>query len=189
MMKEVTYNRRVLLVDDNVAIHRDFRKILESDKKSFAVDQLAKNLFDASQKQTAKPCFEIDSAYQGEEGFKMVKEARSEGKPYTLAFVDVRMPPGWDGVQTVKRIWEEDQDIQVVFCTAYSDYSGADILHEFGVTDRLLILKKPFDRAEVLLLATSLNNKWHLNRASESLTAVMLERAFPTSQPANGVQQ
>ncbi len=75
----------------------------------------------------------------------------------------MRMPPGWDGVQTIQRLWEVDPNVQVVICTAYSDYSWEEISKKLGLTDRLLILKKPFDPVEITQIATSLSEKWSLN--------------------------
>ena len=79
-----------------------------------------------------------------------------------MAFVDVRMPPGWDGVETTAKIWQKYPDLQVVICTAYSDYSWEEMLKKLGYSDRLVILKKPFDTIEVLQLAISLTEKWRL---------------------------
>jgi DNA-binding NarL/FixJ family response regulator len=73
-----------------------------------------------------------------------------------LAFVDGRMPPGWDGIETIRHLWQECPDIQVVLCTAYSDYSWQDIRRVLGESDSLLILKKPFDNVEVLQLSHAL---------------------------------
>jgi two-component system NtrC family sensor kinase len=92
-----------------------------------------------------------------------------------MAFVDVRMPPGWDGVETTARIWEADPDLQVVICTAYSDCSWEEMLDKLGRSDRLVILKKPFDRVEVLQLANSLSRKWHLLQESKSKLAGLEE--------------
>ena len=79
-----------------------------------------------------------------------------------MAFVDVRMPPGWDGVETTAQIWQKYPDLQVVICTAYSDYSWEEMLKKLGYSDRLVILKKPFDNIEVLQLAISMTEKWRL---------------------------
>ena len=92
----------------------------------------------------------------------MVRRALEEHLPYMMAFVDVRMPPGWDGVETTARIWEHYPDLQVVICTAYSDYSLEEMLEELGHSDRLVILKKPFDNIEVQQLANALTEKWQL---------------------------
>ena len=92
-----------------------------------------------------------------------MREAEAEGRPFALAFVDVRMPPGWDGVETINRIWQRHPDLQVVICTAYSDYSWEEMIRRIGKSDSLVILKKPFDNIEVLQLAHALTEKWHLS--------------------------
>jgi len=112
--------------------------------------------------------FQIDSAFQGEEGLEKVRAAAAAGAPYAVAFVDVRMPPGWDGIETIARIWKEFPDLQMVVCTAYSDYSWDEMLGTLVVEDRLLILKKPFDTIEVAQLASALTTKWDLTRRAES---------------------
>ncbi|MAD80979.1 MAG: hypothetical protein CMJ50_09085, partial [Planctomycetaceae bacterium] len=88
--------------------------------------------------------------------------AVAENRPYALAFVDMRMPPGWDGLTTIEQLWKADPDLQVVICTAYSDNTWSDIREQLGDTDQLLILKKPFDNVEVCQLALALTEKWHL---------------------------
>ncbi len=104
---------------------------------------------------------------QGEEGLKKLQEAQQAGRPFHVAFVDMRMPPGWDGVQTIQRLWEVDPNVQVVICTAFSDYSWQEISKKLGLTDRLLILKKPFDPVEITQIATSMSEKWSLKRTAE----------------------
>jgi PAS domain S-box-containing protein len=98
----------------------------------------------------------------------MMGRAVAEGRPYALAFVDVRMPPGWDGVQTVLHLWEVDRNLQVVICTAYSDYSWTDIVRELGHSDSLVILKKPFDNIEAIQLAHALTRKWTVSREAQA---------------------
>jgi two-component system NtrC family sensor kinase len=156
-------NRRILIVDDNPSIHVDFRNILAPPQASTGkLDNMEAALF--GEVLTAKPQtgFEVDTASQGQEGYAKVIEAMKAGRPYALAFVDVRMPPGWDGIETVERIWAECPDLQVVICTAYSDYSWDSITKKLGHSDQLLILKKPFDNIEVMQLALALTQKWHL---------------------------
>ncbi|MEX0679299.1 MAG: HD domain-containing phosphohydrolase [Pirellulales bacterium] len=157
-------NRRVLIIDDNESIHADFRKILgASAPLTTAVESAAAALFD--EPPASRPAnlgFEIDSAHQGQEGLARVRQSLEAERPYALAFVDVRMPPGWNGVETVQRIWQVDRRLQVVICTAYSDYSWSETIDELGETDRLLILKKPFDNIEVRQLASALVVKWNL---------------------------
>ncbi|MGP8199378.1 MAG: response regulator [Limisphaerales bacterium] len=110
-----------------------------------------------------RPKYEIDSAYQGQEGVALVDKARAEGRPYAMAFVDVRMPPGWDGVETTSRIWKICPDTQIVLCTAYSDYSWDEMMAKLDYSDRLVILKKPFDAVEVLQLASAMTEKYRLS--------------------------
>ena len=117
---------RILIIDDNETIHADFRKILgpaaTSDEPLRQSESL---LFGAPADATpvAPPVYHIDSATQGETGLRLVEAALSEGRPYALAFIDVRMPPGWDGIETAGRIWQVSPELPVVICTAYSDYS------------------------------------------------------------------
>ena len=120
--------------------------------------------------------FELDSAYQGQDGLEMVKRALAEERPYAMAFVDVRMPPGWDGVETISRIWEVDPDLQVVVCTAYVDYSWEELRSKVSQPDNFVVLKKPFDNVEVQQLAHTLTKKWLLNLQASLRTAELEER-------------
>ncbi len=161
-------NRRVLVIDDNRAIHEDFRKILTPRAPASSLDDLESELFGAAPSAAAgvaRP-FEIDSAYQGADGLGLVKAAGAEGRPYAMAFVDMRMPPGWDGLQTTLELWKAAPDLQVVICTAYSDYTWEELLSRLGASDQLVVLKKPFDTIEVLQLANSLTEKWNLLQAA-----------------------
>ena len=154
---------RILVVDDNRAIHDDIRKILVGDLGEQVDLESDEELLFGETSLTAS-AFEIDSAYQGQEGLAMLEKSIEEGRPYELAFVDVRMPPGWDGVQTIERLWQVCPALQVVVCTAYSDYSWTDIRRRLGPSDNLLILKKPFDNIEVIQLAYALTEKWRVSR-------------------------
>ncbi len=156
---------RILVVDDNEAIHVDFRKTLQQSSPTERLAAAASMLFDSpASLSSASPSFDVESAMQGQEGEKKVAQAIKDGNPYALAFVDMRMPPGWDGVETIQHLWNADPDLQVVICTAYTDYSWNQIIDKLGTTDRLLILKKPFDPMEVCQLATALSEKWKLKR-------------------------
>ena len=159
-------NRRVLIIDDNRAIHEDFRKILApSGTDAALVDAEAALFGDAADPATpAATSYPINSAYQGQEALQMVEQALADGRPYALAFVDMRMPPGWDGLETIERLRDADPLLQFVICTAYSDYSWEDLARRLGATDRVLILKKPFDNAEARQVAAALTEKWNLAR-------------------------
>jgi signal transduction histidine kinase/AmiR/NasT family two-component response regulator len=160
-------NLRILVVDDNRSIHSDFQKILAGERAIDRTRAMEAALFGEAADTRQAVCFELDSAYQGQEGFEMVRRAVAEGRPYAMAFMDVRMPPGWDGIETTARIWEVDPEIQIVICTAYSDYSWDQMGEKLGQPDKLVILKKPFDTIEALQLATALIEKWNLARQAK----------------------
>jgi PAS domain S-box-containing protein len=156
-------NRRILVIDDNESIHKDFREILvATDGNTTALDEAKAAILGSVEGSSVQESFEIDSAFQGREGLQKVLQALNEGRPYAMAFVDVRMPPGWDGIETIQQIWAEYPQLQVVICTAYSDYQWHEIIEKLGRTDQLLILKKPFDNVEVHQLACAMTEKWSL---------------------------
>jgi len=176
------FNNHILVIDDNPAIHQDFRKILspiDSDLEG-ELDADEASLFGDAPSAGRELNFQIDSAFQGQEGLEKVRAAVLAGTPYAVAFVDVRMPPGWDGIETISHIWKEFPDLQIVICTAYSDYSWADIAKAVGNTDHVLVLKKPFDNIEVMQMACALSKKWQLtqiaNRQLADLDALVAQR-------------
>jgi CheY-like chemotaxis protein len=142
---------RVLVIDDDRDTHELLRRMLI--KSNPTGDEHVSSY-------SQMPCFEVDSAYQGEEGLGLVGKSLQQNRPYSLAFVDVRMPPGWDGIETIRKIWEKYRDLQVVICTAYSDYSWGDMVENLGHLDRIVILNKPFEKIEIVQLAVSLTAKW-----------------------------
>ena len=165
-----TVSRRILVVDDNEEIHKDFKKIFQLDGVAGQTSEAEEFLFEESKPaQAARPRYEIDSAFQGKQGLELVSSAVQEDRPYAVAFVDVRMPPGWDGIETISRLWQVDTDLQVVICTAYSDYSWDDMLQKLGYSDRLAILKKPFDSVEVQQLALAFTEKWRLHQTAKNM--------------------
>jgi signal transduction histidine kinase len=162
-------NNRILIIDDNRAIHDDFRKILCPEGGT--IDRAEAEFFGEEVRDLAQPVFEIDSAFQGEEGVAALIRSVDEGRPYAMAFVDVRMPPGIDGIETVERLWQHCPELQVVMCTAYSDYSWQEMVSRLGNRDRLLVLKKPFASIEALQLACALTEKWELTRQARERLA------------------
>jgi len=165
MMRDVqeNKNRRILVIDDNSAVHDDFRKILGSDATPFGLVEAANALFGDDVVTQSRDSYEIDSARQGKEGLAKVIESLENQRPYAMAFVDMRMPPGWDGLETIEHLWEIDPDIQVVICTACSDHSWEEISGRLGKSSNFLILKKPFDCTEAAQLASSLTEKRKLS--------------------------
>jgi diguanylate cyclase (GGDEF)-like protein len=154
-------NRRILIVDDTASIHADFRKILCADANGGqSLDSIEETLFGSAP--AVRQTFVLDSAYQGEEALELVTKALADDAPYALVFIDMRMPPGWDGLETIEHLWKVDPHLQIALCTAYSDYSFEAIEARLQYDDQLLILKKPFDDLEIRQMATALTWKWQL---------------------------
>jgi CheY-like chemotaxis protein len=155
-------NQRILIVDDNPAIHEDIRKILgaqSGDKAALRAAEAA--LFETPGAAGAAGAqFQIDSAYRGESALEMVRKSLEINQPYAMAFVDMRMPPGWDGLDTITHLWEVNPELQIVICTAYSDHSWTDIVQRLKPQDDLLVLRKPFDVIEIRQFAHALCAKW-----------------------------
>jgi len=156
---------RILIIDDNHDIHDDFDKILtDASKAEGNLDEMRAALFGpVEQVPAAKVMFHLSHALQGEEGFTLLQQAKAENRPFSVAFVDSRMPPGWDGIETIRNLWQDSPGLQVVLCTAYTDYSWQDIRRIFGERDNLLFLRKPFDPMEVLQLTHTLSRKWEMD--------------------------
>jgi len=166
-------SNRILIVDDSEAIHRDIIKILDSSKNTEThrdLDQMEMVLFDDDPMyQNFQPgkinsiSYRIDSAFQGREAIEMVDRAAEETEPYALVFMDVRMPPGLNGIDTIDKIWQKHPDIEMVIVTAFSDHSWEDILLRMGPTDRLMVLRKPFDMITIKQLTLALTKKYNIS--------------------------
>lgn len=165
-----TINGRILLIDDLRSIHDDFARILVRPTGGEALDALGCELFGGPAPSTESG-FELDSAYQGQDGLTKLDVSLQEHRPYAVAFVDMRMPPGWDGLETIEHLWASDPHLQVVVCTAYSDYPWTEFIERVHAADNLLILKKPFEPAEVMQLARALAAKWSVERLLDDMIA------------------
>ena len=155
-------NRRVLIVDDSLSIHEDFHKILMPSQNR-ALSRVEEQLFGSVNVRPPLE-FNLDSAFQGREALAMVESALARNTPYAMAFIDMRMPPGWDGLETIEQLWKVDPDLQIALCTAYSDYSWETMAERLAFGDQLLILKKPFDSLEIRQMASALTWKWQMAR-------------------------
>ncbi|MEN8232914.1 MAG: histidine kinase, partial [Thermodesulfobacteriota bacterium] len=134
------------------------------DKSENKRDQISQLLaLDDNEKQE----FTLEKAAQGQEGFTLVQNGLAEDKPFALAFIDIRMPPGWDGISTAARIRDLDPNIEIVIVTAYSDRSLEEIIQAVGTPEKLILLRKPFDHEEIIQLSFSLTEKWNLARQEE----------------------
>jgi EAL domain-containing protein (putative c-di-GMP-specific phosphodiesterase class I)/CheY-like chemotaxis protein len=180
--------RRLLIVDDNPAIHEDFRKILcRSSDADMALSDAEANVFGSVAGDVqGLDAFEIDAAVQGDDGIAMARQALAAGRPYAVAFVDIRMPPGIDGIETAVQLFALDPDIQIVICTAFSDYTLEQIRANLGRTGRLMILKKPFDPIEIQQLADVLSQKWQRAREGKAQLLTLQQMVRDRSQDLHG---
>lgn len=175
--------RRVLVVDDNPDIHTLFERMLGgTSTEDQELDRLEADLFSEAPRQSSV-CFPfnvaIDHAHQGEEAIEIVR--RAGAPPHILAFVDVRMPPGIDGIQTAKQLWQHSPDLYIVICTAYSDHSWEAISEFLGSSPNLLVLRKPFETIEVRQIVACITTMYdvlsRMKSSFEALSSVALEAA------------
>ena len=158
--------RRVLVIDDNSAIHQVFRKLLCPQRTTNELDTLDEKIFgtpSAPRQPTQE--FVVDAVSQGREGLEAIEQSARLGRPYQLTFVDMQMPPGWDGVETLEKIWAVCPDIEAVICSAHSDYSWHEVIRRLK-RPGLRLLIKPFATKDVLEYAWSLTSRWLANHGS-----------------------
>jgi CheY-like chemotaxis protein len=155
-------NRRILIIDDTPAIHQDFRKLLgPRPEAANHLDAAESALFGATPASTSRQAgYELESALQGREGLDMVMRATRIRRPYALVFADMRMPPGWDGLETIQRILQVTPKVELCICSAYSDYSWHEVIARLGRIG-LRLMRKPFETREVLATAAELTDKWN----------------------------
>ncbi len=160
-------NNRIIVIDDEDSILKAYLSILSPDEKTAKTAALEVALFGDASQQESEEHYELTTVLQGEEGYEKIKQARDNGNPFALAFIDIRMPPGWDGLKTATMIRKADPDIELVIITAYSDREQSEIVQKVGDPEKLLYLKKPFDPDEIRQIALSLTRKWDLERKAE----------------------
>lgn len=183
------FNDRVLVIDDNESIQIDFERILGlGPGDDSELDDLAALALGTAAERTpgASRSYELSFASQGDVALGMVEEAKKQGRSFAMAFVDMRMPPGWDGIETIEHLWEAEPELLCVICTAYSDHSWDEMVARLGDTDRFLILKKPFDAIEIQQLAGALTTRWNLGKEAhlkrEELERLVEERTSLIAQ-------
>ena len=169
-----TLKRNIIVIDDDREIWNAYGSVLGSSEESMdsASLKLAELLNPGNQ--VGQPLdneFQLSFAAQGQEGFNMVQGGLADHNPFSVAFIDIRMPPGWDGMETATRIRQLDPRIEIVIVTAYTDRSREEIVRTVGAADKLLFLRKPFDPEELYQLALSLSEKWNLARREEMVLA------------------
>ena len=172
-------NRKILVVDDQQDLREQLAKLLrkagQKDETHSLVEQMRARLLgnkeaveevEPDESDETAP-YIVDIAGQGEDAWNMVKEANQNDDSYAVMFLDMRMPPGWDGLETATKIREIDKNIEIVIMTAYADHDQAQIAEQVGMPEKLLYIKKPFQAEEIYQLALSLTSKYTLERADK----------------------
>lgn len=155
------WNNRVLVVDDDENIHQDFELMLRPGLTSSTTDSLAR-AFGSDAEKSFLPDFDMIHAKSGKEAYEKIKEYTKNNEPIAVAYVDMRMPPGWDGVETIRRIREIDKNLEIVIMTAYTDKSLSEIVQDMELLNKLLYIRKPLDREEIQQMTISLIEKWNV---------------------------
>src|SRR6516165_10383912 len=164
---------RVLVVDDEPEIRDAYKQILgdtEANLEMTGFHELRSRLFRKNpqealrQAATRATSFETVFCQQAAEAVVAVKEALSRNEPFAVAFIDMRMPPGQDGVWAATHIRELDPALEIVICTAYSDADPGEIGGYVPPEDKLSYLQKPFHPHEVRQMTIALGSKWRAER-------------------------
>jgi len=167
--------KRVLVADDDEQVLSAYRRVFQplvadADNENFGFDELSAELFgDPATARRGSPALnDVLYCRQGEAAVAEVAASRDSGRPISVVFLDMRMPPGIDGLETARRIRSVDPDVSVVIVTGYSDHKPAAISDALGVPGKLFYLAKPFDVDELRQIASSLADRWVSDRAMES---------------------
>jgi predicted signal transduction protein with EAL and GGDEF domain len=165
---------RVLVVDDEPGVRDAYRQVLAESDVSQEVEgfrELRSKLFsrNAPERSRAKArphstTFEPVFCDQAQAAVAAVKEALAHSQPFAVVFLDMRMPPGPDGVWAAAQIRELDPAVEIVICTAYSDADPSDIGGLVPPEDKLSYLQKPFHPHEVRQMTIALGSKWRAER-------------------------
>ena len=159
-------NNRVLIVDDEDGIHSDFKDMLNPTRAWALTDQFAETLLDEETENNTSflPDFELLHATSGEEGYDIIRAGKESNCPIAVAYIDVRMPPGIDGIEAIRRIRKIEKDIELVIMTAYTDKPLPEIVRDMELLHKLLYIRKPFAPEEVQQITLALVQKWNIER-------------------------
>ena len=156
-------NNLVLVVDDQHEIHDDFKEMLKPSFAQSSTDDLAA-AFMREEEEAWLPEFELLHASNGEEALSIIQAGKESGRPIAVAYIDIRMPPGIDGIETIRRIRKIDRDVEIVIMTAYTDKALPEIVHDMELLHKLLYIRKPFSHEEIQQITLSLVGKWNIER-------------------------
>ena len=160
------WNYRVLIVDDEAEIHRDFRDMLNPKHRQRLTASLAEDFLDRApqNKSLFLPNFELLFATSGEEAHDIICTEKASNRPIAVAYIDVRMPPGIDGVEAIRRIRQSEKDVEIVIMTAYTDKPLPEIVRDMELLNKLLYIRKPIAPEEVQQITLSLVERWNVEQ-------------------------
>lgn len=175
---------RILVVDDDAMLIKEYLRCLgedyEPDSATTTLSDLEKVLFGEDTDESGAAHFKVETRNQGEFAVAAVREAVRAHEPYAIVFLDIRMPPGIDGIEAAKQIRAIDPDVNIVIVTGSMSAEVDNLDVEVPPADKIFFFKKPFHAAECRQLAAALCGKWHadmaLRRANEDLERRVEER-------------
>ena len=161
------YTIRTLLVDDEPCLIDDYRSILSPPAESrnerlFA--RLEIDLFGSGIRHMRFPEIDLVALHQGREAVDAVRVANDEDRPFTVAFIDLYLAPGLDGIQTAARIRALDPDIYIVLVSAHSNVHPVEMSERVPPADQLYFVRKPFHGHEIQQLVLALSARWQGER-------------------------
>lgn len=164
--------KRILVADDDPLVIDAYRRVFDplirgGEARNADFDDLSAELFNEAQATpiAAAALDEVSYCLQGEAAVAEVAASRDDRRPISVVFLDMRMPPGIDGLETARRIRAIDPDVSIVVVTGYSDHKPTAIANAIGVPGKLFYLTKPFDVEELRQIAVALADRWVGDRA------------------------
>lgn len=175
---------RVLVVDDDALLIGEYVRCLgedfEPDNATTTLGDLEKVLFGEETDERGAVRFDVQTRTQGDYAVEAVEDAMREGCPFAIVFLDIRMPPGIDGIEAAQRIRKLDPNVNIVIVTGSLSPEPENLGVQIPPADRVFFFKKPFHAVECRQLAAALCGKWHadmaLRRANEDLEQRVEER-------------
>ena len=161
-MSEVDQQYRIIAIDDEQSILDYYQEVLCGSSEGSIEDEfnalLEDSGFSSGDESNKSVQFDLTTTISGEVGFNHIKQGLKEGHPFAVAFIDMRMPGGWDGLHTAKEVRAIDPYVTIIFLSAYMDYSLSDIRNSIG--DHFSFLTKPIHREELHQVALTSSNTW-----------------------------
>ena len=180
MTNEETLTNRILVVDDDAMLIGEYLRCLgsdfEPDLATTTLGDLEKVLFGEETDEKGAAKFDVQSRSQGNTAVEAVRDAVKVGNPFSIVFLDIRMPPGIDGIEAARRIRELDPNVNIVIVTGSLSPEPEDLGAEIPPADRIFFFKKPFHAVECRQLAAALCGKWHSDLALRHANDVLEQR-------------